>query len=476
MSITTPSSSNGHHKTNGVRVYRGRSLVDVIPQIRADLGPDAVILREREGLVGGVSGFFAKRVVEVEAQGGASRIDLYDDEHDDEQPDPEPDTEAEPVAESKPVRKPAAKPASRSKATPRTTAPTPTPTPTPTSDVGSEPPSFAAELAEAQIDAESEPAIEPELTAATDVPPVADPEPEAATTPVPDEPVFEPVPARRAAQSNRVQRRSVRALSARQRPQRSEQDDRSAGAEIAHELTARGVSQAEAQRLILEAAAHGNPFAPEGGLREAVRRTLAHGIPRATTLPSGGAAVAFVGAGGAGKTRCTAALATAYSHSSTLSVTVLSLGSAEGKRTLAQLLKRDRVPVSSAPRGGAARQIASDRCNGLVIVDTAAAAPSDQAAVAELSAELESLALDAVYVAVPATLGAQAARQLLAGLQALAPTGIVVTHADETDQLGVAAELAWTSGTPIAFIHEGLELSSALSAPDPLALAKRLLP
>jgi hypothetical protein len=49
------------------RTYRGSSLDEVLPRIREELGADAVILREREGVVGGLGGFFGKRCVEVEA-------------------------------------------------------------------------------------------------------------------------------------------------------------------------------------------------------------------------------------------------------------------------------------------------------------------------------------------------------------------------------------------------------------------------
>ena len=51
-----------------VRTYRGKSLEELIPKIQAELGPDAIILREREGLTGGVNGFFAQRCVEVDVQ------------------------------------------------------------------------------------------------------------------------------------------------------------------------------------------------------------------------------------------------------------------------------------------------------------------------------------------------------------------------------------------------------------------------
>ncbi|HVU76496.1 MAG TPA: hypothetical protein VHC67_02865 [Gaiellaceae bacterium] len=54
------------------KTYVGGSLEEVLPQIRMELGPDALIVRQREGIVGGIGGFFGKKVVEVQAQRGAS--------------------------------------------------------------------------------------------------------------------------------------------------------------------------------------------------------------------------------------------------------------------------------------------------------------------------------------------------------------------------------------------------------------------
>ena len=49
------------------RTFRGRTLDEVVPRIRAELGADAVILRRRDGIVGGIGGFFGRRCVEVDA-------------------------------------------------------------------------------------------------------------------------------------------------------------------------------------------------------------------------------------------------------------------------------------------------------------------------------------------------------------------------------------------------------------------------
>ncbi|MGZ4295895.1 MAG: hypothetical protein ACXVE4_02285, partial [Solirubrobacteraceae bacterium] len=71
---------------DGVRTYRGRTIEELIPRIRAELGPDAIILREREGLMGGIGGFFAQKCVEIDAQ-AAPRVNVYADDFEDEEYD-----------------------------------------------------------------------------------------------------------------------------------------------------------------------------------------------------------------------------------------------------------------------------------------------------------------------------------------------------------------------------------------------------
>src|SRR3954462_15865848 len=48
--------------------YRGRSLEELVPRIRQELGDDAVIVARRETTSGGVGGVFAKREIEVEVR------------------------------------------------------------------------------------------------------------------------------------------------------------------------------------------------------------------------------------------------------------------------------------------------------------------------------------------------------------------------------------------------------------------------
>src|SRR3954447_11615782 len=96
-----------------VKTYRGRTLEEVLPKIKAELGADAEIVRQRQGLTGGVGGFFPRACVEIEARPPAAdpaqpaagrtrgrRFDAYDDTPavpDPYEPDPEPEFVPDPL-------------------------------------------------------------------------------------------------------------------------------------------------------------------------------------------------------------------------------------------------------------------------------------------------------------------------------------------------------------------------------------------
>src|SRR3954464_11850494 len=49
------------------KTFRGQSLAEVEQKVRAELGDNAMVVRQREGLTGGVGGFFQRRLYEGEA-------------------------------------------------------------------------------------------------------------------------------------------------------------------------------------------------------------------------------------------------------------------------------------------------------------------------------------------------------------------------------------------------------------------------
>ncbi|MGZ4251311.1 MAG: hypothetical protein ACXVUE_23785 [Solirubrobacteraceae bacterium] len=578
----TPDQTNGHsNELRGVRTYRGRKLEDLIPQIREELGPDAIILRQREGLTGGVGGFFAQKCVEVDAQAAQPRVDIYDEADVDQSlleeiQDPYADLmpeelqvtaelpalEAgeiayEPIVPAEPVRpdtpnlietfyvptggidgtidelpaqfdesqeaptgyerhaaeipegpsfverlqeaagliaetpepviapqpEPIPAPVAAEPAPVLSPQPEPIPAPVavePEPIVVPEPEPTPAPVAvepepvfEPQPEPVAQVALEPEPVAIPQPEPVAIPQPAtAAARAVAPQPIIRPKPIITQHAPAPAQVPAQRAFAAQQTGELNGDD----AAALADELISQGISESYARQLIDEAAAHRSPLAA-GNLRDAVRATLASTLPSASSLPAGGAAIAFVGAGGSGKTRCTASLAAAYARASTLAASVVALGGEDWGAGIKDLLKGQSTWVTVAPTAHDARAaVQSGRQNGMVVVDTPATSPRDEAAIQALAAELSALELDALYITIPATFSVHAAKRLVESFAALGVDGIAVTHADEAEQLGVAAELAHISGVPISYVHDGLVLDSALSASDPTSLAARLLP
>jgi flagellar biosynthesis GTPase FlhF len=650
--------SNVRQSADGVRTYRGRTLEEILPQVREELGPDAVILREREGLVGGVGGFFAQRFIEVEARRGEGQsIDIYDEddlddapgtdqgaieagqgllppgdlpdpEHpfdddqidisagrqtpveepterseprpfippevqreriiprdaeaeetqptrrfetdiflerlraasqvlpdDDEEltypgaaapvipsstPEPGPSADSEPdedlEAEIKPAarqrrspqeRKPRGPQPRRPRTAPRTKAGAKAAEPAAARPEPDSTDAWTAAMAALVAETEPEPipAAPPRPATSRPAPPQPAPRqpapppnasgqtaagydglrqrppslrsglptgPPAASAAAPAAPTAPtqapaPIPAPVPVAPLEMRGRRDGALrgvisrllggrfggSAQSKPSPPRPIDAAAAAAIARDLSARGASQAWIAQLINSAAAHGTPLAD--GLRAAAEAEIARRIVPSTALPATGAAVAFIGGGGSGKTRCTAALASVYSRASRLGVTVVAIDNPSGARELKRLLSPDGVPVLSLSGERAQQAVAAAREGGFVIVDTPATTPTDPAAIEALGANLAPLNLDATFVTLPATLGSQAARRALASFGRLDPSAVAITHADETDQLAVVVEIAITHRIPLVYFHSGTDHQSALSAIEASALAQQLL-
>ncbi|MGZ4294873.1 MAG: hypothetical protein ACXVRM_11575, partial [Solirubrobacteraceae bacterium] len=180
-------------------------------------------------------------------------------------------------------------------------------------------------------------------------------------------------------------------------------------------------------------------------------------------------------AGGSGKTRSVAALASAQARAGAL-VSVASLGAPGREDELGALLHGEAVNIIPAMRTRAtARAVSSARARGLVIIDTAAATPRDDSTIDVMAETLHGFGLDAIYLAVPATLSSGAAIKLIDSFSAFDLTGMIATHVDETDQLGQVAELAMQTGIPLAYTHTGIELQKAIESADPEHIAAELL-
>ena len=180
------------------------------------------------------------------------------------------------------------------------------------------------------------------------------------------------------------------------------------------------------QELIEAAIAHVLPLmSPSTSLAQAVHTALTQRIPAAAPLPAAGAAIAVVGAGGSGKSACCAALVEAYREHSTLPATCVTI-----------------LP-GAMPEEPALREA---RAGGVLLLDTPPVSCADPGSISALAELLEQLRPERVVLALPATLGATPAAQLLGALGPLDADALAITHADETDQLGVAVQTACTFG------------------------------
>jgi hypothetical protein len=461
-------------------IYRGRTVDELIPQIQRELGSDAIIVRRREGLTGGVLGFFQHPFVEIEAMAGTARVDVYDEAESVEPPPPAPAAVAvAPPMPPAPV--PQATPPPAPIQPPAPPAPFFTRQPATSSAGGSAyVTAHLAALARAERSQLVQPPLVPERPRPP-APPAVDfqeliprdvQRPYASTSRpafVPEPPVpapLAPMPAPAPQGPPRTFERRTVAPGSHAR----------ARAGVEKNLRRFGVGEEFAGELIDTAAAHVLPLAPRAGLAQAVRLTLAQRIPVALPLPAKGATVALIGAGGSGKTTCCAALLGAYRTSGTLPARCATLSRVEDQGELRMILSpkiMNAIPAN-APR--ALRALRRAKVDGLAVIDTPRTSPADRAGIRDLAGLLGELAPERVLVALPATLGAAAAAQLLEALAPLEANALVLTHADETDQIGVAVEAACRFGlAPEYMLDHGRSGGWRLSRVDPTGLAARML-
>jgi len=446
------------------KTFRGLSLAEVERKVRAELGDDAVVVRQREGLTGGVGGFFQRKLYEVDALPG------------DGAPAPAPELAA-PAPEPMPAPdfadtlKSALEPEVMQTALEQQAAvqaavqfvadELPSTPAKPAPDPGAAAALAALFAQDKAIVATPEPAPapvdEPEFEFDFPTAPVAEREPE---------PVLEPeiLPA------PRVTPEPVAEVL----PERMPSAWPAAAPKLQGTLVARGVSGGLAHSVLDEAVTHLLPFSSNRRLKPLVAAALARRIPVQSLRGAGGRVIGFVGPGGAGKTRCVARLAHAYALKAGVPVHCLALRAEDDGAELQRLVRPFGVPVHAIADAAEARiALAKLPDDALVLVDTPGVSPRADADLRTLAAELRQLRLDECHLALPATMGADQGRELVGGTKALGVDALALTHADETEQLGTAVELAIETELPFSFISRGTIVSGGLrpAMPEELAMA-----
>jgi flagellar biosynthesis GTPase FlhF len=495
--------------------YRGRSLEELVPRIRQELGDDAVIVSRREMTSGGVGGFFAKREIEVEVRPGeefvapapdvaAAFAAQLADAHERQQqarPATSPEVDALPGAANVTVDDLFPPPPPQSEGLAALfnaglppAAPQPEVAPAPVApEPEPEAPAAHREILEDDEEyydddewiEEDEPAPAAEIrpveqpTGTFDYLGGGEPEPEVvdeadllvptAAAPAPEPVAPEPEPI--AVEAEPVALTPVVAGSG-----GSDVGLPPAALVAAERLVARGLRASLAEAIAQEAIAGLAPLLPGADPKELVTDALARRIPM-HPLRSGPGVIGFVGPGGAGKTRCVARLAAAHARHGTMPVSVIALRSPDGGAELRRLLAPYGVALHAVESGaeGAAR-VAGLRGDGLVIVDTPGVSPRSTGELRALGAELDALAPDELHLAVPATIGPAAAQELVGGVRELGVGALVLTHTDETEMLGTVIGLSIDSGLPLSYLARGQAVEAGLRPASATELARDLVP
>jgi flagellar biosynthesis protein FlhF len=423
------------------RTYRGDSLEQLLPQIRDELGADAIVVRQREGIIGGVGGFFGKRCVEVEAQPAwpmptetravpaRSVVDAYAPTRVFEAvlAQAEPFVPAEPEAEwdcewdwqSAPELPPEPE-----------VAPEPDPEPEPQLEV------IQLPLPTPVIEPEPMPELEPAAIEVVEEPPPPPPPPPAVITLLEQ---LGPI----------------------------ENDD---FASIRTEMLAAALPVRLVGEILADVEQHLLPFEPGASRRSLARRALAGRIKTANGWRTKQRTVAVVGLSGSGRTLTTASLAAAYAAAGK-SVTALSLEPAREAMRLAELLgERDEIDfeIVDAParvRSARKRLTAPD----VIVADTP---PAGGTATLSL---LRALEPDETHLVMPSGMTSSEGQAMINMLGDFKlPTRIVITHADDQRPSGAAVGLAVAHKIPVSFLGNGSRLGR-LQPAEPEALARMVL-
>jgi flagellar biosynthesis GTPase FlhF len=457
------------------RIYRGRTVEELIQKIQAELGRDAIVLRRESGLTGGFAGFFQRPYVEIEARRGSPGIDCYDEA--DRTPampgdlDPgmldvselavdgldargvdagglgaedldahglnggalDETTLADLLARSQPAR-----------ALPTTSA---------TSN-GHEAPAVGDQLV-----AQNGKDDFHELTAAG-----------LRTSPTAIEPAQPEAP--RELRATDPFAAALAEAEAAVNPPAPVSRSRARDA-IERKLLGGGVGEAFVHELLEAATAHVMPFMPpRTSLARAVEVALRERIPTPRVLAAGNATIAVVGPGGAGKTTCCTALLDAYGKRSSLPAACVTIIDGARRGELQMILGPDESKPLSVTDSAALAALRAAREEGVLLLDTPPVSCAEPTAIQALAALLGELRADRVVLALPATLGSKPAAQLLKALRPLNADAVAITHADETDQFGVAIDAACSFGLAPVYI---VERGGGLAQVERGELAERLL-
>ncbi len=492
-----------------IKQFSGATIDEVLTQVRAELGEEAVILQTKRVVKGGVGGFFGREGVEVTAAEGmppgegetinreaassvsAAPAPIAGDAGSQQQDDFVPTAfrrhlesrlaAAQEVEATTPPPPATTTPASPAAAYARAAAPFAAGDMERTQSILE---AARAAVRDAHAQAVGAPAsLDDELlTAPTNAPP-------APARPGPA-PVAAPVAAIRTEPVEPLAHFHPPAPDARPRPPA---DPEAAPIERPHPVALPVASSLEGARAELIHAGvdprYLDPFldgfsrsvmpflAADTSVRDALKEHLAARLPTARDWrPWGtGYTIAFVGQSGVGKTSAAAGLAGRY-RAAGLSVALVAAG-AGPHDSLAAHARRLDAHLFRAPDGASLEEVCGTLADrDLVIIDTEGRSHQQLEEMEELAALLAPVKADEVHLVLPAAtpladLGDAQRRFRMVGVNRL-----TMTKLDETRFLGNLVNVPLRMGKPLGFLSNGTSIVDALSPADARRVAEMLLP
>jgi flagellar biosynthesis GTPase FlhF len=482
-----------------VRSFRAETLEEALQMVHDELGPGAIVVRQREGVIGGIGGFFAKQCVELDVEapsGTVTRVapavparhvvDLYAGVDDDiDFTFAAAPTLAEPVASASAVAVAVAD--------------------EPTQDLGplvetllQQASPFAGELAEAleewapkqQADPEPEfpfvPDPLPELLAEPEAEPQALSTLQALPEPLPATVEPEPEFGLELIELELLVDGELKTVEA--EPVPGTDLVPTAEAElpmfltgydterIASRLMRLGLPERTAQDVVAEAENELRIFDPVTPFESHVRSALARRIKVARSAKKRRRVVALVGPPGSGKTLAAARLLHAHQTCGGRTVGALSLAPVRDALELADRTRELDVEFAAAYEPDALEhELESLEPVDLLVVDTPGVDPSDADRLATLGYLLELVGADETHLLVPADLGSEGVRTLVeAFAPAVGADRLMLTHLDGRGDGAGAVSASIALRIPISFTAVGS--SWGLRPADSIELASLVLP
>jgi flagellar biosynthesis protein FlhF len=423
-----------------LKTYVGRSLEELAPQIREDLGPDAVILSQREGLKGGVGGFFGTKSIEVLA---ADRM---------------PENQQAATASAAAPERAGMRETDKERAALVIAA---------LGDMRAR--QTPASQAAAAYSAPVEELVLPDFAGSIgplDLPPV--------------EPELAPEELTQSASIIVEQQAGAHGmLLAPRLPELPDLPDSEDAVRLLDELDRAGVATEIARAVVEAAERHLHPFQPATPLRELVRariRSIVH--VEAGWGDSGQRTLAVAGPTGSGKTTVLLKLAERYCAAG-LSVGVLALEPVPAGRTrmgdaLDDSLTFDLRRASSISAVRAARRAFAG--HDIVLIDTPGSAMVEGPARDALETLLAECAIDELHAVLPLGMADRELEHVLGRLVELGANRLLATKLDETRFSGVLLTLAATSQLPLAYLSSGPRVNDELDVADGGSICDRILP